>query len=281
MKNTFFDRVRLILEEVDLNKEFKYTDKTICIIPGSFKPPHKGHFEMILDCVKQAELVFVFISNTSEKHIAARWISKSNLIKFAKIISKFQLSPKVQNLYNKLVENAEEITFNDLIDFVNNVKTISNDEKLNEELTKFIESTKATLFKSIRRTSTGTEITPEIAKEIFEIFIKAYGLENKVFIEISKSSSPMTEAIGFANNECKDCTIYLGRSTKNDDFSAINTLLKSFEDNPTNTIVPFPIEVKTNISATNLRENITNLNKEMFPEKISEDDFKKIQSLLN
>lgn len=287
MKTNFFkklEKLNLIFEELDfnINKDFKYKNKNICVVPGSFKPPHKGHFEMILECTKVAELTFVFISNTSEKYISERYLSITNLNKFAKIISKFELPKDLKNEYDELILNANTLSYNDLNNFFEIIKKYKSeiDEKLISNLTKFMDSLQSKLFASIRKTSNGTEITPEIAKEIFEIFIKAYGLENKVFVQISQSASPMKDIIGFANNECKDCNIYLGRSTKNDDFKAFDSLLSAFDENPTNVIIPFPINVKTQISATDLRQNINNLTKDMFPDKISKEDFEQIQTLL-
>ena len=30
-------------------EQFKYENKTLVLLPGSFKPPHKGHWQMVLD----------------------------------------------------------------------------------------------------------------------------------------------------------------------------------------------------------------------------------------
>jgi nicotinamide mononucleotide adenylyltransferase len=287
MKTNFFkklEKLNLIFEELDfnINKDFKYKNKNICVIPGSFKPPHKGHFEMVLECTKVAELTFIFISNTSEKYISERYLSITNLNKFAKIISKFELPKNLKKEYDELILNADTLSYNDLNRFFETLKGHESevDEKLITNLTKFMDSLQSKLFASIRRTSNGTEITPEVAKEIFEIFIKAHGLENKVFVQISQSSSPMKDIIRFANNECKDCNIYLGRSTKNEDFKAFDSMLQAFDENPSNVIIPFPINVKTQISATDLRRNINNLTKDMFTEKISNKDFEQIRTLL-
>ena len=64
MKSFYFSNLNFLLE--DMNQEHK-----IAIIPGSFKPPHKGHYEMIKhysELVGPDGEVLVFVSKPSAKN---------------------------------------------------------------------------------------------------------------------------------------------------------------------------------------------------------------------
>ena len=280
----------------DLTNNFQYINKTLAMVPGSFKPPHKGHWNMILEYVKLSDYVYIFISNISTKVIADRILSKSNLQSLAKLINKFeseknnytnkQLYNFISNKFSDIINNVDILNYNLLNNkiqaIINKITELNQNEfdDLKINLNKIISDLNKKLFKSVRETENNIEIEPEISKKIFEIFINRYGLNNKVFVEIPDTPSPMIAVIPFVNNLCKDCTIYLGSSKKNGDNNRWNSFLKSFEKNETNTIIEYPVELKTNLSATNLRNNITNLKKEWFPEKLTEEDFNQIKELL-
>lgn len=280
----------------DLTNNFQYINKTLAMVPGSFKPPHKGHWNMILEYVKLSDYVYIFISNISTKVIANRVLSKSNLQSLAKLINKFeseknnytnkQLYNFISNKFSDIINNVDILNYNLLNNkiqaIINKITELNQNEfdDLKINLNKIIADLNKKLFKSVRETENNIEIEPEISKKIFEIFINRYGLNNKVFVEIPDTPSPMIAVIPFVNNLCKDCTIYLGSSKKNGDNNRWNSFLKSFEKNETNTIIEYPVELKTNLSATNLRNNITNLKKEWFPEKLTEEDFNQIKELL-
>ena len=280
----------------DLTNNFQYINKTLAMVPGSFKPPHKGHWNMILEYVKLSDYVYIFISNISTKVIADRILSKSNLQSLAKLINKFeseknnytnkQLYNFISNKFSDIINNVDILNYNLLNNkiqaIINKITELNQNEfdDLKINLNKIIADLNKKLFKSVRETENNIEIEPEISKKIFEIFINRYGLNNKVFVEIPDTPSPMIAVIPFVNNLCKDCTIYLGSSKKNGDNNRWNSFLKSFEKNETNTIIEYPVELKTNLSATNLRNNITNLKKEWFPEKLTEEDFNQIKELL-
>lgn len=280
----------------DLTNNFQYINKTLAMVPGSFKPPHKGHWNMILEYVKLSDYVYIFISNISTKVIADRILSKSNLQSLAKLINKFeseknnytnkQLYNFISNKFSDIINNVDILNYNLLNNkiqaIINKITELNQNEfdDLKINLNKIISDLNKKLFKSVRETENNIEIEPETSKKIFEIFINRYGLNNKVFVEIPDTPSPMIAVIPFVNNLCKDCTIYLGSSKKNGDNNRWNSFLKSFEKNETNTIIEYPVELKTNLSATNLRNNITNLKKEWFPEKLTEEDFNQIKELL-
>ena len=49
------------LNEED-NPQDNIVNRTIALVPGSFKPPHKGHFEMFKHYARNADEVYVVIS---------------------------------------------------------------------------------------------------------------------------------------------------------------------------------------------------------------------------
>lgn len=284
--------------EIKIPEYPKYSNEIIAVVPGSFKPPHKGHWNMILEYCKLADKVFIFISNVSTKIISERILSKSNLQQLAKIINIFQskeqfktnlkIYNKIDNVFKKILDNIENLTWNSLKGYLEEINDIiiNNETKekeyvlLNEKIETFKTNLSEKLFKSVRETENDIEIEPSMAKEIFEIFINAYNLQNKVFVEIPESPSPMTAVIPFVNNNCKDCTIYLGSSKKGGDDSRWDSFLKSFNSNPTNIIIPYPIEVQTNLNATDIRNNITRLDKSMFPDNLNLININEIKQIL-
>ena len=48
--------------EVPVVQEGEGTERTVAVVPGAFKPPHKGHLEMVRHYSNKADEVFVFIS---------------------------------------------------------------------------------------------------------------------------------------------------------------------------------------------------------------------------
>jgi cytidyltransferase-like protein len=95
--------------------EILYNNMKLALVPGSFKPPHKGHWEMIMEYAKLADKVFVFISNISTKIISERNLSKSNLQQLAKIINifetkeQFKVNLKIYNKIEKVFQNIKDI----------------------------------------------------------------------------------------------------------------------------------------------------------------------------
>ena len=290
--NFVFEEVKSVQEYVLNDDEVIYNDLTIAIVPGSFKPPHKGHWEMVLKYVDKVDKVLILISNISTKAISSRPLSMGNLKKLTKIkdfIVKNKLD-KYDNINEIIVffdKTINDLNFDQLIEKLNDLEKIcdlnSNEEKLFFELKAIITSYESELneklFKSIRKAG-NKEITPETSKEIFEIFINAYNLNDKVSVEVSESASPITDTINFVNYKCKNCKILLGVSEKGGDDSRWNGINKTIK-NDTVEVIPSPVQVTTMISATDVRNNINNLKKEYFPDKLSNEDFEKIKELLN
>ena len=145
--------------------------------------------------------------------------------------------------------------------------------------------------KSIRKTKTGVVITPEMSKAILEIFIKRYGLGNKVKVEISEKPSPATAAFDYVENEIKNAKIYLGSSKKDNDWERFASAPEYFKDRKDIEIVDpeeaavVPLEGKNGVpfSATQIRNNIDDydLVSKMMPSKLTKEDIKKIMNILS
>lgn len=290
--NFVLEEVKSVQEYILNDDEVIYKDLTIAIVPGSFKPPHKGHWEMVLKYVDKVDKVLILISNISTKAISSRPLSMGNLKKLTKIkdfiiknkLDKYDNINEIINFFDKAIN---DLNFDQLIEKLNNLEKVcdanSKEEKLFFELKAIITSYESELneklFKSIRKAG-DKEITPETSKEIFEIFINAYNLNDKVSVEVSESASPITDTINFVNYKCKNCKILLGVSEKGGDDSRWNGINKTIK-NDTVEVIPSPVQVTTMISATDVRNNINNLKKEYFPDKLSNEDFEKIKELLN
>jgi phosphopantetheine adenylyltransferase len=268
-----------------------YRDQKIAIVPGSFKPPHKGHWEMVMNYVNKVDKVIVLISNISFKAISERSLSLSNLKQFGKIkqfaIDNNIINDEIKNVFNEIESITDGINFvtlkgylENLIDYSKNIKDVDIKyvKKFQLMTQTYLNKLNETLFKSIRKAGS-LEITPETSKGIFEIYAKAYGVENKVDIIVPDSASPITATVGFINYNCKDCEVLLGVSTKGGDEARWNGIEKSIKNKTVN-VIPAPVNVETMLSATDLRNNINNLKKEYFPDKLTDNDLNEIKQIL-
>lgn len=275
-------------------EEYSIIGKTLVFLPGSFKPPHKGHWTMVTDNIDKADEIHIFISNTSEKHISNRKLSLTNLKPLGKIykfvkLNELDKNDKIKEIFEELTNNVNQVNLNVLNDKLTEVLNIKFDatfdkivEELHTQINDYLTDLKTNLFKSIRYTADGRCIEPETSAEIFDLYIKDYGFQNKVFVHICENPSPITAAVGFANHQCKDCIIYVGSKTVDEESErgkAWEQTLKGFSKNPTNEILVLPTSEKIQ-AARDIRANINNLTKDMFPEKISEQTFQKIKELL-
>lgn len=270
----------IILEYSENQKCFQ--NMTIAIVPGSFKPPHKGHWDMIMEYAMQSDKVLVLISNISLESNSQRVLSKSSLLSLSKILADYTLENEYAiSIVNSIKENTDKLTLKSLENYINNLlQYLDKDSDMYKELTKYISKLKQSVLKSIRKTATGSEITPEHAKQIFDIFVQAYNMENKIIIEIGEKASPMSSAVPIINNECENCKILLGTSNKGDDGARWPSFMNSFNKENNNEFIEANVDVKTNISATYIRNNIQNLQKDWFPDNLTEKDFQKIKMIL-
>lgn len=274
---------KIITEYTDYsNFSNNFQNITLAIVPGSFKPPHKGHWEMIMEYAMQSDKVLVLISNISEEANSNRILSKSSLLSLSKILADYTLENEhAISIVNSIKENADKLTLKSLENYINNLlQYLDKNSDMYKELTKYISKLKQSVLKSIRKTATGSEITPEQAKQIFDIFVQAYNMQNKVIVEIGEKASPMSSAVPIINDECENCKILLGTSNKGDDGARWPSFMNSFNKENNNEFIEANVDVKTNISATYIRNNIQNLQKDWFPDNLTEEDFQKIKMIL-
>ncbi len=143
--------------------------------------------------------------------------------------------------------------------------------------------------KSVRKTSLGTVITPQMSKDIWEVYIKRYGLKN-VKVEVSAEPSPVTAMFKYVDDNLTDVNVIFGVSKKGGDEARFKKALSYYEDNehinlldPIETAVePFAGKDGTPISATDIRNNIDkpDIIKPMLPEKLTDTDIKKVMQIL-
>ena len=143
--------------------------------------------------------------------------------------------------------------------------------------------------KSIRKTVIGTIITPEMSKQIWEIYIKAYGLKN-VKVEVSSEASPITAMFKYVDDNLQDVNVIFGVSKKDGDEARFKSAMKYYEDNehinlldPIETAVePFKDPSGKAMSATDIRNNLDkpDVVKEMLPDKLSDTDKEKVLKIL-
>ena len=92
MASKFYKLYNLIMEELNTSSDYElkdedviYRDITLAIVPGSFKPPHKGHWEMVMNYIDKTDKILILISNISTKAISERPLSMANISKLIKI----------------------------------------------------------------------------------------------------------------------------------------------------------------------------------------------------
>src|SRR5574344_381581 len=144
--------------------------------------------------------------------------------------------------------------------------------------------------KSIRTTKLGTVITPQMSKEILELYLKRYKLNN-VNVEVSTEASPITAMFKYVDNNLKDVNVIFGVSKKDGDESRFKSAMKYYADNehinlldPLATAVePYASSDGTPISATDIRNNIDNpeIIKPMLPAKLTDTDIQKVIAILS
>ena len=87
----------------------EYNGITLAIVPGSFRPPHKGHWEMIQKYAEIADKVLIIISNISKYSIMIRPLSKANLSGFLSICKKLEKNVYSSSLF-VTCKGSEEIS---------------------------------------------------------------------------------------------------------------------------------------------------------------------------
>jgi len=193
------------LYESIINEGKKIAD--FALIPGSFKPAHKGHFNMVEEYAKISKIVKVIISNP----------------------------------------------------------------------------------KKAREWKNGTELSQNDAVKIFEIYVKASGLNNVEIIK-SPSPSPVKAVYDMIENNANGETFIAGASTKDDDWKRWKGLAPYMEKKNINAIILDPKEYAVepysdkgkNISASDLRMSL-DLNRDIrdfVPSFLKEKDIQEILKII-
>ena len=144
--------------------------------------------------------------------------------------------------------------------------------------------------KSIRKTVNGTVITPQMSKEIFDIYINRYNLQNKVTVIISSLPSPISSMFNYVDENLSDVNVIFGVSKKGGDETRFKSAEKYYQDNEHIHIInPFETAIEpyldkngNTISATDARMSLDNIDKlkEFLPSKLTENDIQKVLSIL-
>lgn len=143
--------------------------------------------------------------------------------------------------------------------------------------------------KSLRKTITGKEITPIISRDIFELYLKKYSINNAE-IFISNSPSPVTAAFEYAENNLKNVNVIFGSSKKGNDYKRWSSAKKYFSEHNKDINILDPKEYSVDpltgifgdISATDIRNNVNDIKilKKLLPSKLNDNDIKYIQNIL-
>ena len=144
--------------------------------------------------------------------------------------------------------------------------------------------------KSVRKTALGTAITPEMSKQIWEIYLKAYGIKN-ADVQVSSEPSPVTAMFKYVDDNLKDVNVIFGVSKKGGDEQRFKSAMKYYDDNdsinlldPLETAVePYTGEDGKAVSATDLRNALDKPDevKKMLPSKLSSADKDKVIKILS
>jgi len=294
------------------DKPYKYNDKTIAMTAGSFKPPHKASWERIMALIDDPhnDHVCVVISNLSRKRASENSISKTNLKGFdtiKNIVAKItainsdmdevkQLNDIVDEINKLTISNDETqrapgINFIALTEKLTDMDTavtaaIANgDESIQKNLTILkskIEAYKNTLSTNIFRTANkyvspgNVEITPEKVIEVFKIFAKSYGVEDKVDFIIAKAASPFNSLFSIIEHECYNCNVLI--AIKPGDESAVNREKSNL--NTTNEIEVVVVPTDDDTHSEDIIKNLDMLNQNDFPEKLTDEEFEQVCAIL-
>lgn len=224
--------------------------------------------------------------------------------------------PLVVGVLKKSLGFTEALTFKSWLNELKLLESVSDDKKFNKTIALVAGSFKPPHFahlymvleyvkqadkviiiisdpkskNAMRKTKLGTIITPEMSKQIWEIYLKKYGIANKVDVIISPSPSPIGSMFEYIDSGAVDnCNIILGVSKKGDDLSRFKSVEKAYSDKDNVHILtpdkyavnPFKSNGKE-VSATDIRNNIDNFQKvkELLPEKLSDNDIQDIMKIL-
>jgi cytidyltransferase-like protein len=121
-KQKSLDKVNNMLNETNLGRHLvslllEQDQPTVALYPGKFKPPHKGHFEVLYKLLNVADEVIILISPKTHEGITAQesakiWnLYKSLLPDGNKIKLKISEITPVRDVYDYIEANPEQIVY--------------------------------------------------------------------------------------------------------------------------------------------------------------------------
>ena len=157
----------------------------VAFFPGSFKPPHVGHYTIVKELLPKVDRLYIFISKKSRDGITAEeslkiwkiYLSKNDMKKI--IIHITDISPIIE-IYKSLLNNSLGLTVNDKIYLIKSHKDVANKrfdlfKKLKLNITEWTVPT----FKTISSTNMRQSIIEKNYKK-FHKFIPLHLSENKI-----------------------------------------------------------------------------------------------------
>lgn len=145
-----------------------------------------------------------------------------------------------------------------------------------------------TSTKSICKTCLGTTVTPEMSKQIWELYIKRYDLQN-VSVEVSTEPTAIAALFKYVDSNLNDVNVIFGIS-KNSDAAKFKSAEKRYADNehinlidPASTAVDPYEAIGKLVSAADICNSIDDPDaiKTMLPEKLTEADVKAVIDVLS
>ncbi len=225
--------------------------KKIGIYPGSFKPPQKGHYDILEKMINDGmDEIYILISNKP------RYLS--DIIQKRDLASKELIKSALKRLIKTNKNKLEKIeTKKNIMEFIKN-----HDGELGK-------------------------VTAKQSKEIWQIYIKDD--KEKINIKISEDISPIISTMRLIQNILKNkkekTKIYLYKSDKNKENKRFDDISKRYKKDVILKNIPIIYE----INATSFRKKILEKGfeleekniKEYIPDNLEKKDIKKIINILH
>ena len=147
--------------------------------------------------------------------------------------------------------------------------------------------------KSLRKTSLGTVITPNMSKKIWDLYLKRYDISNAEAV-VSSKPSPIAALFDYVDSNVRDADVIFGVSKKDDDLSRFKGVQKYADTwkndynvvlkDPSETAVePYASSSGKTVSASDIRAHADDLSqvRDMLPSKLTAKDIDDISTMLS
>ncbi|HBM96662.1 TPA: hypothetical protein DD394_03965 [bacterium UBP9_UBA11836] len=121
-----------------------------------------------------------------------------------------------------------------------------------------------------------------MSKDILDIYVKCYGLSNKINVIISPEPSPIAAMFKYVDEKLNDVNVIFGVSKKAGDEKRFKSAMKYYADNEhinlldplTTAVDPYLDEKGNPVSATDARNSLDDPEKlkTFLPKKLTKDD---------